>query len=73
MKLRIIAKTKSRRPGVTQLTDSVYEVRVAEPPVAGKANQAVIHALAKHLGVKKSQIIITSGHTTPHKGVEIVA
>ncbi len=46
-------------------------VLVKAPPREGKANEAVISALAAHFKVAKSQINIVSGHTARKKVVEI--
>jgi uncharacterized protein len=47
------------------------EVRVAEAPSDGAANEAVIKLLAKALGVSRSELSIISGATSRHKRVEI--
>lgn len=46
-------------------------VAVTAPPREGKANEAVIAALAAHFKVTKSKIAIVSGHTSRRKVVEI--
>lgn len=45
-------------------------VAVNEQPVDGKANDAVIAALAKALEVKKSDLQVVAGHTARTKLVE---
>lgn len=45
-------------------------VAVNEQPVDGKANDAVIAALAKALKVKKSDLQVVAGHTARTKIVE---
>lgn len=47
-------------------------VQVAAAPERGKANEAVVEVLAAALGIKPSQIEITSGHTQPRKRVRII-
>ena len=49
----------------------VFRVRVARPPVDGKANLALIKLLAKALGVPSSRVAIVSGATARTKVVEI--
>lgn len=71
MKLQIITKTKAKEEKVVQITDSVYEVSVAEMPVEGRANKAVIKSLANHFHVHKNQVVIISGFTRVNKVVEI--
>jgi uncharacterized protein YggU (UPF0235/DUF167 family) len=71
MQIRVITKPRSRRPGVTPLTESVYEVRVAAIPIKGAANEAVVEALAAYFHLKKSQVVIISGFTSVNKTVEL--
>ncbi len=59
--LSVKVKPGSRRPGISELEDGILEVRVKSPPVDGKANVEVIKALAKHLGLKRSQLAIKTG------------
>lgn len=51
--------------------DGVFLVRVTAPPVAGKANKAVIELLAKHFKVSKSEIDIIKGLTSRIKLIDI--
>lgn len=46
-------------------------VRVARPPVDGKANQALLKLLARALGVAPSRLAIVSGATARTKVIEI--
>lgn len=71
MQIRVITKTRSKRPGVRKLTESVYEVAVSAAPVQGLANAAVVEMLASYFGVKKYEVQIKSGLTTVNKTVEI--
>jgi len=47
------------------------EVRVAEAPADGAANNAVIKLLAKSFGISRSEVTIISGETSRHKRVAI--
>lgn len=49
----------------------VLKVRIAAPPVEGKANKEIIHFLAKFLGVPKSSIEVVHGTSGRIKLVEI--
>jgi uncharacterized protein len=73
MAMRILARvrTKSKRPGVTKLDDAHFVVAVAEPPIEGKANRAVAQALAEHLGVSPSRVMLVSGRTSREKVFEV--
>lgn len=47
------------------------KIALKAPPVDGKANAALITALAKWFGVTKSQVSILRGHTARTKIVQI--
>jgi uncharacterized protein len=51
--------------------DGVLKIKVTAPPVEGAANEACIKLLAKELGLKKSQMEITSGAKSRKKTVMI--
>jgi uncharacterized protein (TIGR00251 family) len=60
---------KSEFAGIME--DGTVRVRIKEPPVEGKANQALIAFLAKVLGVRKSRIEIVAGETGLDKIVAV--
>lgn len=72
MKIFVKVKTKSKQEKVKQLDESHFEVSVTEAPERGKANDAVIKALAEHLKISPSRIFIISGHTSRQKVIEII-
>jgi len=72
MRLRIRVQPNSRQPGIEELPDGTLKVRVSAPPQEGKANIAVIEALAKHLGVAKTRIRILHGQSGRDKLVEVI-
>jgi hypothetical protein len=47
------------------------EVKVAEAPADGAANEAVIRLLARALGVSRSELSIVSGAASRHKRIAI--
>ncbi len=49
------------------------KVYLTAPPVEGKANEALIEALAEHFGVKKRQVRLVRGEKGRDKTVEIAA
>lgn len=73
MKLFILAKPNSKHPGVTQVDGAHYEVAVKEPPLQGRANEAVCRALAQFLNVPPSRITLVSGHRSKRKILELEA
>lgn len=70
MKVRVRVHAGSRALKVEQREDELH-VWVRAQPVDGKANLAVIEALAKSYAVPKSSIRLTSGHTSKSKTFEI--
>ncbi len=54
------------------LEDGTLRVRVAAPPVAGKANAALIEFLAEVLGVRKNKLEVVAGKRGLDKIVSIV-
>lgn len=56
---------------VVGFEDGVLQVRIAAPPVKGKANQELIKFLSNILGVSKSDLTIEKGITSKNKLVAI--
>jgi uncharacterized protein YggU (UPF0235/DUF167 family) len=48
-----------------------WKVRVAAPPEAGRANEAVLDLLADHLALPRRSLSIVSGHTAREKVVQM--
>ena len=51
--------------------DDTWKVYVSAPAVDGKANKTLIDLLARHFGVRKSQIEITKGLKSRYKTITI--
>jgi uncharacterized protein (TIGR00251 family) len=47
------------------------KIRLAAPPVDGKANAALLSFIAERLGVAKSAVTLKSGQTSRRKVVEV--
>jgi len=56
---------------VVDFANGVLQVRVAAPPVKGKANQELITFLSQVLGVSKAALTIIKGHTSRSKVIAI--
>ena len=56
---------------VVGVTEGKWQVRIAAPPVKGKANKELIALLSHLLGVGKSRIAIIKGQTTRNKTIAI--
>jgi len=71
MRITVKVKPKSKLDCVEKIDETHYQVRVKAPPLEGKANEAVIGVLAKHLGVPKSSIELVMGATSKQKVFDI--
>ena len=70
MKIRVKVVPNSKHEKVTG-TGDYFVVRVKEPPKEGKANKAVIKALAHHFKVPQRSVSISSGLKGKDKIIEI--
>jgi uncharacterized protein len=74
--LAIRVTPRAAKPGIGGWREGVdgreeLEVRVAEAPADGAANEAVIKLLANALGISRSEVAIISGETSRHKRIAI--
>jgi len=71
MKIFVKVKPKAREEKVIKISDTNFKVWVQEPPEKGRANLAVLRALADYFGTSPSNIKIISGSTSKLKIIEI--
>ena len=74
--IAIRVTARSARPGIGSWREGAdgreeLEVRVAEAPADGAANEAVVKLLAKALGISRSEVEIISGAASRHKRVAV--
>ncbi len=62
----------ARRTETAGLHGDALKIRLAAPPVDGKANDALIAFLSKALGVPKSRVDLVSGQTSRAKRIRIL-
>jgi uncharacterized protein (TIGR00251 family) len=65
--LPVQAQPKSRKNMLAGWHAGRLKVCVTQAPEKGKANQALMKLLVKALGLKRSQVELLSGETTPLK------
>lgn len=53
------------------LHGDALKIRLAAPPVDGKANEALVRFVADTLGLTKSAVILKSGQTSRRKVLEV--
>ena len=69
--LKIRAKPRADRDAILEVRDGALLVAVTDPPEKGKANKALLKALAQRLDVAKSSLTIASGETHRDKRIHI--
>lgn len=67
--IQIRAQPGAKRTESAGLYGDCLKVRLASPPVDGKANECLIEFLARRLGVKRAQVRITAGLSSRRKNV----
>ena len=72
MKISVIAHPNSKKPRVEKDLLGAIHAYVNEPPLEGKANNAVRLALAGYFKVKKSAVFLVSGEKSKNKIFEII-
>jgi uncharacterized protein len=71
MRLTIRVTPRAKKPGIEIASDGTVVVKVREPAEDGRANDAVIAALAGRFGVAKRAVTIVHGHGSRRKLVEV--
>lgn len=62
----------AKKTEVAGLHGKALKIRLAAPPVDGKANEALIKFIADTLRLPKSAVSLKSGQSSRHKVLEIV-
>lgn len=63
----------AKRSECVGLHGDALKIRLAAPPVDGKANAALLEFIAGRLAVAKSAVLLKSGQTSRRKVVEVTA
>jgi len=72
MKIFVKVRPKAKEEKVIKISDTNFKLLVKEPPEKGRANRAVLKALADYFGTSPSNIKIISGSTSKLKIIEIL-
>lgn len=72
MKFFIKVKSGAKEAKIKKISETNFEIWVKEPAKDGKANRAVVEALAEYLKISKSRFEIISGKTSKQKIIEII-
>jgi len=73
VRLLVHVTPRSGRDEVAGWRGNELSVRVTAPPDAGRANESVCRVVADALGLPKSGVRVTRGHTSRHKALEVDA
>lgn len=65
--LAVSVVPNAKRTGADGLHDGALRVRLAAPPVDGKANDTLVAWLASELGVPRRSVVLVRGHTARRK------
>ena len=65
------AQPGARKDEITGLHRDALKIRVAAPPVDGKANAHLLAFIAKTFGVRKRDVELLSGDTSRHKRIAV--
>lgn len=71
MQIFATAKPRSKKAFVKQIDATHFVVAVSEAPQDGEANEAIGKALAKHLRIKKSDMVLLRGEKSKGKVFEV--
>jgi uncharacterized protein (TIGR00251 family) len=69
--LQVHAQPGAKRTEVAGLHGDSIKIRLASPPVDGKANQCLVEFLAERLGVKRNQVCVSQGLSARRKTVTV--
>jgi len=71
MKIFVKAKPRAKNEKIEKIGEDCFKVSVKEPPEEGKANQAIVKAIAEYFKVNQSTIKLVSGFSSKNKIFEI--
>jgi len=67
--VRVVPRAKKNE--IVGVEGEVLKVRIAAPPVRGKANEALVEFLAQALGVRNRQVEIVRGQRARNKSIRV--
>ena len=71
MRIFVRVKTRAKQTMTTRVDETHFIVSVKEAPVDGKANEAVVEALADYFSLPRSHFLILIGKSSKQKVIEI--
>jgi uncharacterized protein (TIGR00251 family) len=71
VRLRLHIQPRAAATELVGRHGEALKLRVAAPPVAGAANEALVRWLAERLGVARSAVAVTAGATGRRKTISV--
>jgi len=71
VELQLRVHPNAARNELAGFSEGVLRVKVAAPPVKGKANKELIAFLAQKLGLSKGDLTILKGHSSRNKVISV--
>jgi len=72
MQLQVKIQPNAKKNAIVgPLSDGTIKIKIASPPLDGRANKSLIEFLAKEYNVPKTQIAIIKGEKSKNKIIEI--
>lgn len=72
MKIFVKAKPGAKKESVEKISENTFLVSVKERPEKGRANYAILKAVAAYFKIPVSRIIIVSGASSRNKIIKIL-
>jgi uncharacterized protein (TIGR00251 family) len=69
--IAVHAQPGAKRTEVAGLHGESLKIRLAAPPVEGKANEALLRFIAGELGLRRSEVTLARGETSREKIVGV--
>jgi uncharacterized protein (TIGR00251 family) len=73
VKIAVQITPNAKRSEVLGVFDGALKIKLQAQPIEGKANEALVKYLAGALGVSRSSVAITHGHTSKRKLLEVAS
>ena len=70
-KISLKVYPNASRNEVVGFAEGVLRVKIAAPPVRGKANKELLSFLSRLLGISQTALAISRGHTSRNKTVTV--
>jgi uncharacterized protein len=71
VRISIQVQASAKKNEIVRFHDGIWHLKIAAPPVEGKANKKLVEFLSEVLDVSKSRITIEKGETSHRKLIMI--